>query len=105
TDQFRAERLSTEWGGIAGSPVRRLALLWRLWRLPKSLCRVTNAHWPQSRQEVAAAVALLEEWADARVRAVAARLGWASAGLVVYQDQLAQQVAPWIAQGGKRRCP
>ena len=54
-----------------------------------------------SRKELAAVVALLKEWGDQRVAKVAKRLDRAIDGLVIYQDQLAKQLAPWIAQLGE----
>jgi hypothetical protein len=57
----------------------------------------------ESRKELGAVVALLREWKDRRVKEVAGRLERAIAGLLVYQDQLAKQLAPWIAQLGEEK--
>jgi hypothetical protein len=57
----------------------------------------------ESREDLRAVVALLQEWQDHRVTRVAGRLDRAIDGLVIYQDQLAKQLAPWIAQLGEDR--
>ncbi len=61
--------------------------------------RLHEAHW--SRQELAAVVSLLGEWADDRVTKAASRLERAIPELVAYQELLAVQLAPWVAQLGE----
>lgn len=61
--------------------------------------RLHSANW--SRQESAAVVSLLREWADDRVTKAAGRLERAIPELVVYQELLAMQLAPWVAQLGE----
>jgi len=61
--------------------------------------RLHSANW--SRQELGAVVSLLREWADDRVTKAAGRLERAIPELVVYQELLATQVAPWVAQLGE----
>ncbi len=61
--------------------------------------RLHEAHW--SRQELAAVVSLLGGWADDRVTKAAGRLERAIPELVAYQELLAAQLAPWVAQLGE----
>lgn len=56
---------------------------------------------PESRQELAAVVALLREEADPLVTKAAGRLERAIDDLVAYQDRLGAEVAPWLAQVGE----
>lgn len=55
----------------------------------------------ESRQDLAAAVSLLREATDPRLTAVAGRLERTIDELVAYQDELAKQVAPWLARVGE----
>lgn len=61
--------------------------------------RLHAASW--SRPQLGAVASLLREMTDPRVAKVAGRLERATDELVAYQDELAKQVAPWIAQVGE----
>jgi len=64
--------------------------------------RTGRLHWASwSRQELAAVVSLLRDWADDRVTKAAGRLERAIPELVAYQELLVAQMAPWVAQLGE----